>query len=406
MARSSIPWRSALAVAALGAAGYGLWSLNADDRMTAETGGFLRDSEAGFVVTQFAYVLGADAVGTESCPSGPTKNVVEIFSETPEGARLPGESDEQYSDRLEAGGRALSSTEDGRAYCEFPELAAHDPNTQVMLDPTVLIEGIDLDGEVSRSPDDIRSEHIDFNSPDGTRGVDNQFWRAFGCNRSFQEQGLSNGFVEGIYAGEWGILISLSGVDDLENDEDVEVTIAASADPLMVSPSRQALDFGTYALDPNPAFRAITVGQISDGVLVSEPVDVLFHSVTGGMHLQRSLRDARIRASISPDGTLQGFLAGYSPVVEMYDNQFAYRNAKESDGSPTPFERRLSRANGAARVLGHTCQGVWQSLHRLADGDPDENGRFTSISTQYRFEARPAFVVERSEDELAEAADG
>jgi hypothetical protein len=63
---------------------------------------------------------------------------------------------------------------------------------------------------------------------------------------------------------------------------------------------------------------------------------------------------------------------------------------------------------GAARVLGHTCNGAYYALHELADGHPDpESGKCTSISTQYRLETIPAFVVDaktRSVNEELERA--
>jgi hypothetical protein len=374
----------------------------ADHRLTAETGGFLRDGEAGFVVTQFEYALGPDGIGTGACPDGASKNVTEIFAETAEGRRRPGESDEAYGERLEAGGRSISSAADGRNFCAYPEIAPRDPHYRVLVDPAAVAEGIDLDGENTRSPGDF----TDFAASDGTVGVDNQFRRAVGCNRSYQAGGMSRGFQEGIYVGEWGILITLGGVDDLENDSAVDVVIAASADPMMLSPSREALEFATYARDPDPQFRGRTRGRIVDGVLVTEPVDVQFHSVVNGMYLVRPLRSARIRATISADGVLAGYLSGYTPVEDMYDFQFGYRNGRDAEGNLADERRRLGSANGAARVLGHTCQGVWQALHRLADGHPNDDGEFTSISTQYRFEARPAFVVENAEGDSEVRTDG
>jgi hypothetical protein len=57
----------------------------------------------------------------------------------------------------------------------------------------------------------------------------------------------------------------------------------------------------------------------------------------------------------------------------------------------------MASSNGAAFVLGHTCHGAYHALHEHADGHPDESGNFTSISTQFRIEAIPAFVIDHSE---------
>jgi len=393
-------WRKRLIYAGGGAALLGTVAVAAivlapADRATARSGSFVRDGEAGFVVTHFAYALGPDAAKTGGCPAGMSRNVAEIFAETPAGQRGASEGDEEYGKRVEAGGEAMSVTADGKNFCAHPQLAPFDPHTRILTSASAPAEGIDLDGKVSRSEADARGGLLDFTGVDGTKGVDNQFWRAVGCSRSYQENGPSNGFEVEMYTGSWGILIALRGVDDLKNDDHVEVGIHANADPIQLSPTRAALEYATYAMDQKKAFRATTTGRIENGVLITEPVDVRFHQVVNGMHLERPLRDARIQAMLSPGGVLKGYLAGYTPVEELYDFQFGYRNGKDASGAPSPLGRRLGSSNGAARVLGHTCQGIYQSLNRLADGHPDpKTGRPTSISTQYRFEARPAFVVD------------
>lgn len=395
--RARLSKRSKLLMSATGAVAVAAalaYTLAPTERLSAQGGSFLRDTEAGFVVTKFAYAVGPKSDAT-ACPAGMSKDVSLIFGASPEGQRRPGEGDEEYSKRLENGGKAISAAPDGRNYCMHPGIAPPDPHTRVLVSTLAQAEGIDLDGKVSRSQADARNGRLDFIGVDGAEGVDNQFWRAVGCNRSFQSAGQSNSFDIGMYAGEWGILIKLGGVDDLRNDDSIEVGIYANADPIQISPTREALEYATYAMDQERPFRATTTGRIENGILTSDPVDVRFHSVVNALYLQRQLREARIRATVSPQGVMKGYLAGYTPVNALYDHQFGYRNAKIADGSLAPIQRRLGTSNGAARVLGHTCQGIWQSLHRLADGHPDpKSGAFTSISTQYRFEARPAFVVD------------
>ena len=390
-----MPQRGMALLGAAGVVAVAAWLVLApDERLLAQGGSFLRDGNAGFVVTQFAYAVGPDS-DAAVCPNGMSQNVAEIFGASPEGQRRPGEGDEAYSKRLEDGGRAISAAADGRNYCMHPDLAPPDPSARVLSSVTARADGIDLDGKISRSQADAKSGRLDFVGLDGTKGIDNQFWRAVGCNRSYQAAGASNGFGAGMLTGEWGILLTLGDVDDLKNDDHVEVGITANADPMQLSPTRTPLEYATYAMDQNPRFRAVTTGRIANGVLTTEPVDVRFHSVVNAMYLERPLRDARIRATVSPQGVIRGHLGGYTPVTDLYDYQFGYRNARNGDGTPSDLGRRLGSSNGAARVLGHTCQGIWQSLHRLADGHPDpKTGAFSAISTQYRFEARPAFVVD------------
>ena len=102
-----------------------------------------------------------------------------------------------------------------------------------------------------------------------------------------------------------------------------------------------------------------------------------------------------MRVTVSPEGLLSGYLSGYAPVQDVYDNQYGYRNGKNGAGELSPLPPRLLTGNGAARVLGYTCQGAYYALQKYADGDPDPaTGRYTSISTQYRIKAIPAFVVD------------
>jgi len=99
--------------------------------------------------------------------------------------------------------------------------------------------------------------------------------------------------------------------------------------------------------------------------------------------------------TLGEDGMLKGYLAGYTEVEAAYDVQYGFRNGTNGTGKPASHRLRLGSASGQARVLGHTCNGAYYAIHRLADAHPDpETGRCTSISTQYRIEAIPAFVVD------------
>ncbi|WP_239806894.1 hypothetical protein [Croceicoccus hydrothermalis] len=376
--------------------GGAILALASPDRATAEVGSFLRDGKAGFVVTRFAYALGPDAAGTAQCGGGVTLTTEQIYAGSQAGQKRPGESDEAYGQRIKQESRAISSSPSGEDYCLHPELAPFDPHTRILRSAAATAEGMNLDGRISRSRTDAKSGRLDFRGADGTEGIDNQFRRAVGCNTGYQSSGLANGFQTEMYTGSWGILVRLDDVGDLTNDDHVEVVIAANADPIRVSPSREALEYATYALDPDERFVARTTGRIRNGVLHTDPVDVRFHNVVNAMHLERPLRDAVIRARLSPDGVLAGYLGGYAPVEELYNYQFGYRNGKNADGTLADLGRRVGSANGAAGALGHTCPGIYQSLNSLADGHP-RNGKYTSISTQYTFEARPAFVVDSAE---------
>lgn len=367
------------------------------------------DGQAGFVVTEFSYGLSDDAEQTGACPDGMTAgyaNMGDVFVDSPELRRQEGEVEDQYIQRVF---RAAMSNADIKNLCANPELGGPDPTYRTVTSTSVRAYGIDLDGQASRTngaPAANACAHSDFTGMNGERGVDNQFFRAVGCNKSFQSTGSSNIFGTEMLTGAWGILIALKGVDDLRNDDEVEVTIVANADPIQLSPTRAPLENATYAMDQDPRFRAVARGRIVDGVLTSETMDVRLHSIVNSIRLERTLRDARVRMTITSEGGLDGYLSGYTPVEDMYNFQFSYRNGTDASGQPAPVRLRQVSSIGAAQVLGHTCHGAYQALHALADGHRDpETGRCTSISTQYRVKAIPAFVFDIATESVNEGFD-
>jgi hypothetical protein len=370
---------------------------------------FVQNGRAGFVVSHIEYALFRDAGETGACPSGMSLNTAEIYAMTPAGKRRAGESDEDYGTRVRAGAGVLSTAPNGQNLCLNPEAGQPDPYFRTVDATDIPVFGIDIDGRdsIADGPAQPGScAHGDFSGFNGERGIDNQFSRVVGCSRSFQSTGQSNTYAIEMLTGSWGIIITLDGVDSIENDDEVEVGFYANADPIQLSPGREPLDYATYITDQDPRFRANAHGRIKDGVLTTEPTDMRFHSVVNSMLLERTLRDALLRVTLSDAGVLEGYLAGYTPVEEMYDLQYGYRNGKDRNGNLAPLKLRAGTGNGAAFVLGHTCHGAYYALYQHADGHPDPaTAKCTSISTQYRLKAIPAFVVDSETAATLETSD-
>ena len=248
--------------------------------------------------------------------------------------------------------------------------------------PNIPAYGIDLDGQDSKAkgkPAPGTCAHDDFRGFNGERGIDNQFFRVVGCSRSYQPTGQSQDNTIELRTGSWGVLISIDGIDDIRNDPEVKVGIYASADPIQLSPAREPIVDATYSMMQDPRFRATTHGRIVNGVLTTDPVDVLFYKVTNSMYNERPLRHARLQLTISPNGEMEGYLAGYAPVDAIYDHQYAYRTATDGHGNASPLRLRSGSANGNAFVNNHTCNGAYFALQAAADGDRDPEHRSLHI---------------------------
>jgi hypothetical protein len=357
--------------------------------LAATQAAFVQQGTAGFVVSHIEYALSKDAKDTGACPAGMTKGNASLDTSV-DGKPLEGAAAEAAQNRLI--GELIKKNA-----CGNPTADAPDANFRTVTGRNVPVYGIDLDGQVSTlkgKPAPGRCAHDDFIGMNGERGIDNQFFRVVGCSNSYQSTGLSNGWNIEMLTGAWGILITLDGVDDVVNDNDVEVGIFANADPIELSPQREPLTNATYAIDQDPRFQARTKGRIVNGVLTTNPVDVRFHKVTNSIYLERPLNDARLQLTIGKDGTLEGYLAGYTPVEDLYDFQYGFRNGKNAQGGPADPRLIAISSNGQAAVLGHSCSGAYSALHELADANPNpQTGKCESISTQYRIKAISAFVV-------------
>jgi hypothetical protein len=367
------------------------------------------NEQLGFVVSHIAFALSKDASETGACPAGMTQgyaNPGDVFVDHPELAQQEGELEDKYNRRVY--GQALSDPSI-KNLCLNPELGKPDPNFRTVTGKDVPADGIDLDGQDSHikgKPVPGSGAHDDFRGFNGERGIDNQFYRLVGCSKSYQSTGQSNTWEIEMYTGSWGILLTLKGAGDLHNAKNVEVGIYANADPIQLSPTREALPSATYASEQDPRFRATAHGRIVNGVLTTDPVDVRFHWVVNGIHLERTLKKARLRMTLTPDGGLEGILGGYTPVEDLYDFAYGFRNGKDGKGDPAPLRLRAVSSIGQARVLGHTCNGAYYAMKQLADGDCDlKTGQCSSISTQYRIKAIPAFVVDAATQSINSTLD-
>lgn len=335
---------------------------------------FVRDGTAGFVVEHIEYALAKEIADRSVCPAGRTP--------------APRKTDPRNPAR---------PSNVGPSACADPRAAGPDPSFRVAGGKNLKGFGIDFDHRHSRASDVATGTcaHDDLVGTNGEQGIDNQFYRAVACVDGYQSNALGNSFATEMLSGSWGILISVAGINDHRNDDDVDVGFFANADPIMLSPNRQALPYATYAIHRDPQLQARTKGRIVDGVLTTEPVDMRFLKVTNSMFLNRPLLDAVAQLTLGDEGILEGYLAGYTPVDAMYDLEFAFRNARNAAGEPASPRLITLSSRGRSANLHYTCNGIYHALELLADAHPDPaTGKCTSISTQYRVRAIPAFVVD------------
>lgn len=343
----------------------------------------------GFVVTRFVTAMyegetGRTAAwdksdGLPECPDGfaaalDTDRILDDLK-VPAAERAMLKRPENH---FKLGMRLLYRGASGADVCDHPE-SAPDPGFAIVKGK--IAYGLNLDGADETKTATNMCSHENFVGPNGEPGIDNQLYRALGCIKGRRQGSFMHGYYNaGMRQGDYSILIEVLGVDDPNNDDDVKVGFYAGQDPLVNNVDNVSLTYASLRVHHDRHYRAMTAGKIVNGVLTTEPVDVLFKSTLE--MLPYRIRDARLRAKIQADGSLNGTLGGYQDIRTIFDNVAHFKTVAENE------------VHGPM-----SCPGLYYALRRLADAYPDPaEGGCTWISSAYEVDAVPAFVIHPKED--------
>lgn len=243
-----------------------------------------------------------------------------------------------------------------------------------------IAEGFNLDGKIGPH---------DFVSPYGEKGIDNAFYRAWGCDTPLRGDGNARHGLfanDKMRAGLYTVVIRISGDQDPMNDSDATLEIGYSPDKI----AKDAR--GGVAMDYS--FRILTSAQytklkakIKNGVVEAEQVEHLHTPRIASFYDQigdTNFTKGKIRLNIAPDGLSgTGLIGGYRSWRNVYAE------------SITSF---FSSA-GANDVTNHEDHvALYYALRRNADGMYNEKtDQYDGISTVYRIKFYSAFVMDSHE---------
>ena len=342
--------------------------------------------ERGFAVDKYepAFYYGAAAGSTEApgsdCPRGTIAD-----NDVPKVLKTAWRTDAEIAEitkKVSDGGggeRVVSPAMSQRGFKKGIETylnpnAAPDPGMQQVTGK--IAEGFNLDGNAKTGG---------FTSPSGERGVDNAFYRAWGCIMSFRgtayhaylSQRANDKMVDGLYT--MVIRVSGTGKDPI-NDPNAMVEIAYSPDRLVKDPMGNVVRDYSYRMVRSEQYTKVKA-HIKNGVIETGQTELHMPAFSWG---ETSLGDAlfhqgKLRLVLHADGTLDGLAGGYRDWRDIY--------ARDTFNSPS---------DGATReTYYHENQiGMYYALKRNADAMPDKNGQNTAISAAFRFTAVPAYAVD------------
>ena len=333
----------------------------------------------GFVVTHFA--LANHDNDPADCPDGLNASAKDIYLQSlpeAERARLSRpESEKELWALLYAPGGNKGPGKRTHNRCADPADFESPPLKTVQ---GKIAEGMDLQGKDLPAGATSRPTcaHEQFDSLDGAQKIDNQLWRVMGCIRGWKRGADIEKYAhDNIRAGEYTILVEVSAAHDLNKDGDVEVGLYSSNDQAAIDPAGNVLPDASLQIDEDPKYRATVHGRLVGGVITTEPVDLRLHYRSAGyVDTDFYLKAARLHLELKPDGSAKGMLGGYYDVETLYDG----------------FIRQPQVVTSV--LLSYSCPAVYSALNQYADGFPDpKTGKCGAISTAFRIDAIPAFVI-------------
>src|ERR1700761_3985158 len=236
-------------------------------------------------------------------------------------------------------------------------------------------DGFNLDGKIKAS---------DFVSPDGEKGIDNNLYRAWGCDAPWRGNGnatldmrANDKMQEGLYT----MVVRISGNKDPLNDPDATVEIGYSPDKIVRDArSGVAMDY-SYRILKSAQYTKLKAA-IRNGVVETEQVDHLhmpriawFYDQTG----DADFRNGKIRLKFAPGGLSgTGLIGGYRNWRDLY------------------AEDTFAQGGGQQGIREHEDHvSLYYALRRNADGMYNaKTGKYDGISTAYRIKMTSAYVVD------------
>lgn len=286
-------------------------------------------------------------------------------------------------------------TPEEAAWLRAPENPTHNPihgqnqmafrgkgRDNVYIHPTSTADGhlVEMGGAIAEGFDLDANPKTGFVSPAGAKGVDNNFYKAMGCWKTYRghprQSSSAELFNDAMRDGSWTVIMVVSGEGgDPRNDESATVGFYVSSDKLVKDGNGAVARDYTYRILPDSKLEARFDARVKDGVITSRaPMDEVWLRDTGYLK-ELQLLKARLELQMKPDGSLEGFVGGYRPWQPVYESWVAARG---------PVIEALTWVR---------LPDVFYALRRNADYRPPGAKSKTHISFAMRYSAVPAYVV-------------
>ena len=247
-------------------------------------------------------------------------------------------------------------------------------------DGTLVIDGFDIDD--SNGPPEgatCRSQNQDdFVAPDGREGIDNSFASGGLANLVgilSQQPGDDASIFEGLVqsavtGGTLLVLLEIEGLNNLENDRDVTLTIHLG-EPFDVGVGTDGRLLAGQSFDLREEVPPVRVdAEVRDGVLYANGINMQLTGSILDVTFELPVELGRLALTFNPNGTVTGILGGGLPWRTIAD-----------------VVPRIGGAEQFASIASRILSG-------LADVMNEETGECDKLSAAIRVHGVPAFIFE------------
>jgi hypothetical protein len=330
-----------------------------------------------FAVTSWLTASYETPDGKEECPQGFALDAVQVYLSTLTPAQqkeFVGDADVGLDPRIRRESAARGPN--GENVCWNPSLVK-DPPLRTMNGPKGF--GMNLDGDSTGKKTANTCAHKNLRTPDGKiTGIDNQWARIVGCAVGWRRS--ADGYMEMNARGELrdnghALLIEVSGIDDMQNDNDVTVNYYQANETLVKDSTGTGEILSGASFHPIPGFNYTVKGRLVNGRLTTEQVDFNYAFSGNAQPLEYYIRGMRVQLDIAADGrSAKGMIGGYLNLANVHE-----------------YFAKMGYLAG----LGHfSCPAMYAATNELADGYPDPvTGKCTALSTAFNIEAVGAHVM-------------
>jgi hypothetical protein len=188
-------------------------------------------------------------------------------------------------------------------------------------DAAGLMAGFDLDARSSEPGDVAGCGHMDFTSPDGVPGVDNQF--AVLANEIRATLDFDQLFTQFMGEGAFAMVIEVQNVDNFDNDPCVNVKLGLGYLPGGGAPGLGEDRLAVAGQYYDTHFLTEIAGRIVNGRLETETVDFMSELSLVEPAIPFVIEDARLVATISENLLEDGLIGGKVSVPVLEDTAAA-----------------------------------------------------------------------------------